>query len=477
MNPFRRLKVIFQATTQNIDDNPAFEKFDENISPNMRALRLSMTIADVLIAMGVSVADVVSMALDITDTYCQRKVQFDISSTLITASQDRGNDREPLTMVRHAIPRTTNNMTVQSIQELVRDIHHRKIELDKAEEILEDILVTPAKYPRWITVSGGGFISAGVGVLLGASPIIISIMLLVGIIVSYFLRYLGHKRVPTFFAQILSAMFITLIAAFVTWLDTSNAFPWLTGVNPTFIVIGGIVMLVAGIAIVGAVQDAIDEFYVTANARLLKVVMMTIGIVAGVLAGLYLAKQLGVSIIVSPDVQPVESAIQIFGAILISVGYALSMQTRPVSLLIAGGIGALGWSVYQLALNIGNTPLTAIVATAIAATAVGAGATLISRVWRTPSTALMTAGIVPLVPGLTLYNGLFLLIGNAENSYNFDQGVITLLNATLIALAIASGVSLGHLLARPIRRTLVRARNAIPAPGVKGTKPSATEQQ
>ena len=464
MNPIRKLKVIFNAATQDIEDSPAFEKFDETISPNMRALRLSVTISDVLISMGVSVADVVSMSLDITDRYCHRKVQFDISSTLITASQDRGNDREPLTIIRHATPRTTNNMTVQSIQEMIRDIQHGKIELHQAEEKLDTILSKPHHYPRWITVSGGGFISAGVGILLGATPIIISIMLIVGIIVSYTLRYLGHKRVPTFFAQIISAMFITLIAAFVAWLDTSGTVNWLQDVNPTFIIIGGIVMLVAGIAIVGAVQDAIDEFYVTANARLLKVMMMTVGIVVGVLTGLYIAKQLGVSIFITPDIMPVESAVQIFGAVLISVGYALSMQTRPLSLIIAGVIGATGWSIYQAALTIGDTPLTVIVATAIASGAVGASATLISRVWRTPSTALMTAGIVPLVPGITLYNGLFLLIGNAENSYNFDQGVITLFNATMIALAIASGVSLGHLIARPIRRTLVRARNAIPTP-------------
>ena len=270
-------------------------------------------------------------------------------------------------------------------------------------------------------------------------------------------------------------MLITLIAAFVTWLDTSNTFSWLENVNPTFIIIGGIVMLVAGIAIVGAVQDAIDEFYVTANARLLKVMMMTIGIVAGVLTGLYIAKQLGINIFISPDVEVVDSRIQIFGAILISVGYALSMQTRPISLLIAGGIGALGWNVYQLALGINDSPLTIIVATTLAAASVGAAATLISRVWRTPSAALMTSGIVPLVPGLTLYNGLFLLIGNSDFSYNFDKGIITLFNATLIALAIASGVSLGHLIARPVRRTLVRARNALPSHQLRTRSTRSTE--
>ena len=68
-------------------------------------------------------------------------------------------------------------------------------------------------------------------------------------------------------------------------------------------------------------------------------------------------------------------------------------------------MGGLAWATYATTLD--TDPLSAIIASAVAAMVVGAVATLISRWWRTPSTSLMTAGIVPLVPGLTLYNGLF----------------------------------------------------------------------
>jgi hypothetical protein len=57
--------------------------------------------------------------------------------------------------------------------------------------------------------------------------------------------------------------------------------PLLVGVDPTLVVVGGIVMLVAGMAIVGAAQNATDQFYVTASARLLDVVMRTVGIAVG----------------------------------------------------------------------------------------------------------------------------------------------------------------------------------------------------
>lgn len=452
------VKAIFKAATTPVE-NIAIDKLDDELSPNMRALRLSIQIADTLIAMGVPTADVVSMSLDVTDRYCQRKVYFDISSNLITASQDRGNNREPLTLVRHASSRTVNNMTVQTVQDLVRDIMRGNTSLEQAEERMENICKHPRKYPRWLSVTGGALISTGAGILFGASPIILCIMFILGAIVSYAIRILAHKRFPIFFTQIISAITITLTAALISWLDTHEVIPWLNGTNATLIVIGGIIMLVAGLATVAAVQDSIDEFYVTANARLLKVAMMTMGVVAGVLIGMYIAKQFSVYIELYTAKSISQGYWYLIGAAVISAGYALSTQTHPFGVMVAGILGTLSIWVYNLI--VGDAPLSLIMASGIAAASVGIAATLFSRLWRTPSNALMNAGIVPLVPGLTLYNGLFQLVGNSTNTYSFDQGILVLFNAILIALAIASGVTLGHLVARPIRRSMVRARNSI----------------
>lgn len=462
--PLQTVRAIFEAATKP-REAVELEKLDDELSPNMRALRLSIQIADTLIAMGVSTADVVSMALDVTDRYCKRKVQFDISSSLITASQDRGNEREPLTLVRHASTRTVNNMTVQSLQELVRDISHGNMSLSAAEKRLKEIAENPKKYLRLFTISGGALISTGVGIVFSASPIILIIMFILGASVTYIMRVLLHHRFPAFFAQILAATGITLIAALVSWLDSSNTVPWLNNTNATLIVIGGIIMLVAGMAIVAAVQDAIDEFYVTANARLLRVVMMTMGIVVGVLMGMYIAKQFSVYIEIKADKALARGDWQLFGAAVIAAGYAILNQTRPLGIAISSGLGIV--ALYTYTLVVGATPLSVIVASGAAAATVGAAATLFSRFWKTPSNALMMAGIVPLVPGLTLYNGLFQLVGNSASPSTFDQGLLVLFNAALIALAIASGVSFGHLIARPIRRSLVRARNVIPGPRIQ----------
>jgi hypothetical protein len=106
-------------------------------------------------------------------------------------------------------------------------------------------------------------------------------------------------RVP-FFQQFARAGLITLIAAHITE-ATAQGVSFFDGVEPTLVVVGGIVMLVAGMTSVGAAQDAIDQFYVTASARLLDVVMRTAGIVVGIVASLELAWRLGAPLSISPD--------------------------------------------------------------------------------------------------------------------------------------------------------------------------------
>lgn len=462
MEILKKIKTNLGRLVLNYEDEIiSVEKFDEAISPNMRALRLSMSIADCLLSMGIPSSDVTSMALDVTDRYCQRKVQVDVSSTQLLFSQDRGNDREPLTLIRAMSPRSTNDQQIQAIQELVRDIHKGQVPLEEAEERLDEIYNNPNKYPLVITTIGSALISAGVGLMVGASPIIVLLMFLTGAAAASGLRLLQRRKMPAFFSQAVSAGLITITAGIVAWLSNNTDISLLYDVNPGYIVVGGIIMLVAGLAIVGAVQDAIDEFYITANARLLKVAMLTAGIVVGVLVGIYINNKFGVWIDPSPAVrQDTPILNQYLGAMAIAGGYALSNHSRIIGVIVSGIIGAMSWFVFLQATSTGE--MSNIAASGIAAAMAGVIATLLSRFWRIPSTALTTAGIIPLVPGLLLFNGLMEIFVDSSTGAAPEPGTMMLLNALFVALAIAGGASFGTLLARPVRRTLIRARNRLP---------------
>jgi uncharacterized membrane protein YjjP (DUF1212 family) len=455
MNTFYRKVLLPNGESKEIIG----DRFGETITPNMRALRLSMTVADYLIAMGVAASDVTDICLNITDRYCERKVSIEIIATVLMFSQDRGNEQEPLTLIRSVHARDVNSALIQNIEDVVNEIHEGKLPLDAAEERLEKLLENPKTYPQWALSIGSASISAGTGALLSGSPLIIALSFIVGGFISYMLIMLTKMRMPAFFIQVIAAAIATLIAALLTWLG-NHGVTQLQGLDPNLIIIGGIIMLVSGLAIVSAVEDAIDEFYITANARILRVVMLTAGIIFGIIVGLYVAKNLGVSMAINTN-RGLDDTVgwQYVGAIAIAAGYALSVNTRISGIVLSGLIGAGGWAAYSFTAPI----FTPVVGSFIAATVVGAGAALLARWLRTPATTMITAGIISLVPGLSLFNGLMVvIIGVDEAGASLDSGTLILLNALLLALAIAAGATFGNLVARPVRRTLILAHNALP---------------
>lgn len=439
-----------------------FEKIDENLTPNMRALRLTMSIADQLFSMGVAASDVVHSALAITNTYCKRPVHIDISYTLLTISQDRGINKEPLTMIRTITTRTTNYQTIQSLQELAKMIRSRQITLSDAEKQLKKILESSKSYSRWMVYLSDGGIGAGISILYTGSIPIIVLSFFIGFLTSWILDKLDRIGVPSFFIQVIAAAGVTVIAAVLTnFINNYEALDIISYINPTLIAISGIVLLVAGMMIVGALQDAIDEYYLTATARILKVIMKTGGIVLGVTIGLYIAKKMNTNFATTPDGLALTSiTYQYIGAAITAACFALGNHSRLTGIILSGVVGVAG---YYCSIVFINNGMEAIPASGIAACAVGLSSTVISRIWRIPSVATISAGIIPLVPGITLYNGLMQVVQNSPGTALFDQGMGTLLRAFMIAITIAAGASFGNIIGRPMRRKLIKLHNKLPS--------------
>ena len=411
------------------------EKIDDSLTPNMRALRLAMTVAEQLLSMGVVARDVVRMSQGITKTYCQKRVHIDISYTLVTVSQDRGVNHEPLTMARVIVPDDPNYQLIQALQLLALDIRHKQLPLEEAEERLQQILKKPNKHSGLVVYAAGGLVSAGSVTLYGGSPLMAALAFLLGFLATGLLRWLGHIGAPLFYSQALVAIFVTLTAAGTAWCSNYLGL----SINTTLLVISGIVLLVAGLMFVGAFQDAIDEYYMTANARLLKVVMATGGVIAGVMVGLYIATKFGITFPATPDrLTLADKHTQYLGAGIIAAAFVLRSHAKWLGMIISGLIAIFGWWISRLVMSFGFDIVTA---SGIAAAV--------------PSLAIIAAGIVPLVPGLSLYNGLMGVVLYPPNSVNFLPALAILARAILIGVAVAIGASFGNIVGRPIRRQLI----------------------
>jgi uncharacterized membrane protein YjjP (DUF1212 family) len=409
--------------------------------------------------MGVAANSVVSKALDITEAYCDQPVHINITFNLIMLSQIRGLEDEPLTLIRSVPMRDINNMTVQAVQQLIYEIRTGIHDLSSAEAALDHILTSPKSYPIWVPSIANACIAPAVVLMFSTDWRVIVLSYVLALFVSRLLAALGRWAIAPFFSQVIAGATVTLAAAGMAQLSQHQV-QFFAGMNPTLIVVSGIIMLVAGLAFVSAVQDAIEEYYLTATARLMRAIMMTAGIVMGIIIGLYAARKLSIGITVSPNpLQLMQLHYQVIGGAAASAAYALATQTRLRAILWAGLLGGGSLSIMYAATHLG---IASVPATGVAAIVVGLAAALFSRLWRTPSSGIISVAILPLVPGLTLYTGLMQLVNYPPGHPLFFRGVGTLFTAVATALAIAAGASFGYVLGRPLHRQITHRRNLTP---------------
>ncbi len=120
-------------------------------------------------------------------------------------------------------------------------------------------------------------------------------------------------------------------------------------------------------------------------------------------------------------------------AYVATVAFAIIFQAPKSTLPCSGLVGALGWLAFvELAKGLGySTPVANFCATVLLAVA---GETA-ARLFKQPSTVYIIPGIIPLVPGLGMYQGMERLIAK-----HYELGVNTLLGALLDSIAIALGL-------------------------------------
>jgi uncharacterized membrane protein YjjP (DUF1212 family) len=426
----------------------------------MPVLDLAMRIGDHLLASGMSANDVVVQMLRVSRAYGLAGVHVDLTYTSITVTHHRGPTRAPLTVSRVVQPLVVDYTKVRDLDRLLAAIEGG-LPIHEATAEYDRISYAPPPYPRWVSGLGAGGIAAGVTLTFSTSLVLLALSFLAAVAMDRVLTWLYRHRVPPFFGQAVVAGGMTLVAAGVSELGRIGWLP-VEGLDPTLIVVGGIVMLLAGVMIVGAVQDAIDQFYVTASARVFEVLMRTAGIVAGIVIALRLAQTMDVPLALSAN--PI--AFGPLGAQFAAVGllaalFALAAYADPLTIGLAVGMALAGWFAFTSVTRVSGGEVLADTVGALTAAVLTA---LIVRRTHVPGFGLISAALLPLVPGLALYRGLLQLVGTGPGTANPTGGAAGLLHALAIAVGIGAGASLGTYLGRPIvnqlRRITFRNRGA-----------------
>ena len=152
----------------------------------------------------------------------------------------------------------------------------------------------------------------------------------------------------------------------------------------------------------------------------------------------------------------------IFGAALAAAAFAFSSYAPLRSLIPVAAVGAVGAAVFTLVQSIDLGPAWA---SAAAAIAVGAVSYSVAGRVRVPPLVVAVPAIVPFLPGLSIYRGLTFL---ADGGFFVSQGILALMTAISVAIALASGVILGEYVAQPLKREARRLESRLAGPRLVG---------
>ncbi|CAN5632488.1 hypothetical protein BH24ACT11_BH24ACT11_16390 [soil metagenome] len=136
---------------------------------------------------------------------------------------------------------------------------HQTIDRRSARQRIAEISSAAKPYPRWLVSVASGLVAAGMAILLRGDLLETVVAFVTTVLLDQTLRQLARRRIPGFYQQIAGALLATSVTLLLRALDVP--------VRPSIIIAASIVVLLAGVTIVGAVQDALTGYYVTASAR------------------------------------------------------------------------------------------------------------------------------------------------------------------------------------------------------------------
>jgi uncharacterized membrane protein YjjP (DUF1212 family) len=425
---------------------------DDERRDTYRTLDLALRIGEMLLSNGAGAADVTTSMLSITDAAGLRRVTADVTFTQLTLTHQPSIDEPATIQIRRVTHREIDYEDLTLVDHLVRDLLEGRVTRDEARVRLNRLVSSGHRRPRWGVTLGWGVMGAGIALLLGAGAVVTGLAFLAAAGIDRTQRVLSRRRLPTFYLQVAGGLLATLIAVAASALGL--------GVEPSQVVTTGIIMLLAGIGFMGAMQDALAGFPLTAGARILEAVLATVGVIAGVSGGLALARALDIDLgRVQPGATALsEASMMTMGAAVAAAAFAFASYAPLRALVPVALVAGFGTMVYLAVLSLG---LGDGWAASWAAVTIGVVSYTVAGSIRVPPLVVVVPAIVPLLPGLAIYRGLALL---AEGR----SGMLHLAAAGVTAIALASGVILGQYLAQPLRREARRLETRLAGPRLVG---------
>jgi len=395
-------------------------------APADRSIELALTAAGMMLEGGASAASVAGAMRDIATAVGLGDVTADVNHSVLTMSE-HGTAHVGAAAI---CSRTYDFGRLRDTTRVVNDLCAHRIDPTTARRRLDALADASNRHATWLGPVASGAAGASWAVVFGADPAVTLSAFVVNIVLAW--AHSGLTRIgwPSFFAQLIAGAVAVAVAATIAVLHPHT--------DASLTVTSVIVLLLPGVAFIGGVKDAIYGWYLTAIARLTEAITAVAGLIIGIQLALTAAARAGIHLEVAPpkaiNLAPTPMMLIASGAI--AVFFGIISRNSPKTLAASAVLSAAGLTIYTGALGI---DLTSIWATAAAAITMGALAAVIGTLDRTPTLAITTPAMLPLLPGIALHQGMFYGGGHIQD-------------AVMLALALAGGLTAGEYITTTLRR-------------------------
>jgi uncharacterized membrane protein YjjP (DUF1212 family) len=424
-----------------------------------RVLDLALGLGAAQLACGVGAVDVTSTMRGVLEVYGVRRCQVDVTYDRITVSYRAWVGADPLTAMHRVQSRSLDYSRLQALDRLIQRIADGAVDRSTANVQLNEIVRAPHPHPRWVATAALAAVGAGMAILLGGGPVVSLVAAVSTASIDRIGRVLNRHGVLLFFQQIVGAAVATTVTVTLTAVNLVG------DTNPSLVAAASIVVLLSGTAVVGAVQDMLTGYYLTAVARGVEIALFSVGLLVGVTIALQIALAIGLDVGLTPDISApgvLSVPVRVIAGGVVAAAVALASYA-PLRGIVAAGIAGGGGSAVLLLLSYAGFGLVS--SSFVAATLIGLAGAILSRRFSLPPLIVAMAGIIPLVPGLTTYRGFVSLVTD-----DVVGGLSSLSAALATALALGAGVLCGQFLSDPVRRRMGRIQRRYFSQGMAGLR-------
>ncbi len=420
-------------------------------------LDFCLRVGELLLSSGAGAADVTATMRALSRQLGADQADIDVTFTSLRMSIQPDPEETTVIQVRQVKQRDIDYEDLTQVDHLVRDVVGGRIELAEARTTLARIVSSGHGQPRWAVSLGWGTMCAGVGLMLGGNAWVVAIAFGAAVAIDRLQLVMNRRRIPYFYQQVAGGGVATLLAA------AAAAAP--LDLDPSLVVTANIIMLLAGVGFMGALQDALSGFYLTAGARLTEAMLATAGIIAGVSGGLTIAEVAGIHI---GRLDPGGGAslksvtVMALGAAITAAAFAFASYAPWRIIPPIGVIAAVAIVVSQSSTLLGFGRAWP---TGFAAFAVGLVSYTVAGRMRVPPLVVVVSAVVPMLPGLSIYTGLSLLTAGGPQT---SHGLLAMVTAASVAISLSAGVILGEYVAQPLKREAGRLEHRLSGPRLVG---------